>query len=86
MPNLPIVQPAKDAMRPRQFSKLLYETMTPLENITADKAEAETQAANSQGLVIRNFKDSYLQEAGPSFYLLKSGRPCIASTGLCQPG
>jgi hypothetical protein len=65
---------------------LFYETMTPLGNITADKAEAETQAASSQGLVICNLRNSYLQEAGPSFHLLKSGRPYIASTGLCQPG
>jgi hypothetical protein len=42
------------------ISILFYEIMTPLENITADKAEAETQVASSQGLVICNLRNSYL--------------------------
>jgi hypothetical protein len=62
MPNLPVVQPAKDAMQPRRLESCSMNPLNPIykalqRNITAGKAEAETREASSQGLVICNLRD-----------------------------
>jgi hypothetical protein len=54
-------------------------------DVMADKAEAETQEASSQGFVLCNLRDPYLQQAGPPFHLLEFGRPYTSSLGYLFP-